>query len=310
MPDNIFNQDLKNGTGDLNPLLMKTNKTTQSIDKVIHVIEAFYFLQQRMRKVIHGSGYSIYKITKALGYSQTYLYHRMKAGDFTPKDIKEILFFFKKNSRETKAVEDVNKKSAPALLRAPNAIHAVEAFYSLQKQMRTLIGNSGYSVYKITKALGYSQTYLYHRMKAGDFTPKDVKEILYYIKRNSLPDRFTQIRKKETKAEEDAHKKTPPILLCAQNDAEQTMELFIVGKRFFTLKNIKTVKEISEAEAVELYADKKNRLINTTPPGEFFPSLEIAPAKRLSYQCATKKLSFVFEIKNDIAQIHSVKNLK
>src|SRR6218665_3529469 len=41
------------------------------------------------------------------------------------------------------------------------------------------------------------------------------------------------------------------------------------------------------------------------------PSLKVMPAEELSYECATKTLSFVFEIKDDIAQIHSVKkNLK
>jgi len=300
---------------------MKTNKTTQSIDEVIHVIETFYFLRKQMRTIIEDCGHSIYKITKALGYSQTYLYKRMKVGDFTPKDIKEILSFIKKpgaggglaqtDKKEIKAGEAPHKKSASAQLRAQNAIHVTEAFYFLQKQMKKLINQSGHSVYKITKALGYSQPYLYKRMKVGDFTPKDVKEILYYIKRNSLPDRFAQIRKEETKAGEDAHKKTMPILLCVQSDAEKTIELFIVGKRFFTVKNIEKVKEINEKEAIELYADRKNRLISAIPPGEFFPSLKVMPAQELSYECATKTLSFVFEIKDDIAQIHSVKkNLK
>jgi len=103
------------------------------------------------------------------------------------------------------------------------AIHLVESFNLLRKQMPNLINNfvnSGdrkihkHTIHNITKALEYSQTYLYKRIKDRDFTPEDIKEILLYIKMNSPQNRLTEVlykyeNRKGRKQEEGADAALP-----------------------------------------------------------------------------------------------------
>ena len=112
------------------------------------------------------------------------------------------------------------------------------------------------------------------------------------------------------KIEKEENKKKAPMLLCLQNDSPNTIELFTANERYYLLTNMEDVEEIDENKAIEVYADKKSKFINKIPPGEFFPSLKVIPSHGVSYECSTENIAFIFEIKNDTAQIHSVNNLK